>query len=74
MTKKKIESLGFEEAVKELEDIIDQMESENNTLEKSLELYERGQALSKHCEQILQTAELKITTLTYPEDEMQVEK
>ena len=69
MANKKIENLSFEEAAKELEAIIIQMESENNALEKSLELYERGQLLSKHCEQLLQNAELKIRTLTYSENE-----
>lgn len=68
MVNKKIETLSFEEAVQELEAIIEQMELENNSLEKSLKLYERGQALSKYCSQLLQNAELKIRTLSYTEE------
>jgi len=73
MANKKIENFSFEEAVKELETIITQMESENNALEKSLELYERGQLLSKHCEQLLQKAELKIRTLNFSDNNKEKE-
>jgi exodeoxyribonuclease VII small subunit len=52
---KEIYSLKYE--------IIEQLEEGNLPLENTLVLYERGQALSKHCAELLDKAELKIRTL-----------
>lgn len=51
---------GFEEALKELESIVNKLESDEVTLEKSVELYEEGIRLSKFCTGILEQAELRI--------------
>jgi exodeoxyribonuclease VII small subunit len=60
---KEIYSLKYEEAAAELDQIIEQLEEGNLPLENTLVLYERGQALSKHCAELLDKAELKIRTL-----------
>ncbi|MTI88845.1 MAG: exodeoxyribonuclease VII small subunit [Balneolaceae bacterium] len=57
---KEKERLGFEEALKELESIVSNLEDEDITLEKSVELYEEGIKLSKFCTEILEQAELRI--------------
>lgn len=53
----------FESALKELEEIVAAMERGDLTLEKSLQLFERGTQLSRQCQQALTAAELRIKTL-----------
>ena len=55
-----IEKLSYEEAWRQLEDIISELESGRPSLEKSVDLYEQGQRLSAHCQALLEAAELKI--------------
>ncbi|EUJ17561.1 exodeoxyribonuclease VII small subunit [Listeria aquatica] len=50
----------FEEALKELEEIVVALESGTATLEESLNMYQRGIELSKLCETKLKTAEDKM--------------
>ena len=52
--------LSFEEAIKELTQIVDKIESGQVPLQTSIEQYEKGMALVKHCRGILQAAEKKI--------------
>lgn len=54
------ERLSFEEALKKLELIVEQLEDEEITLEDSVKLYEEGVQLSKFCTEILEQAELRI--------------
>lgn len=51
---------SFEEALSRLEAIVDELEDESISLEKSIELYEEGIKLSKLCTQTLEEAELRI--------------
>jgi exodeoxyribonuclease VII small subunit len=55
---------GFEEALTQLEAIIDKIESGQVGLEQSIIEYERGVALIKRCRDILKGAELKVEELT----------
>lgn len=55
-----IDNLSYEVAYEQLEVIIEQLESGELTLEKSVELYEQGQLLSSHCQKLLEDAELTI--------------
>jgi exodeoxyribonuclease VII small subunit len=57
------EKLSFEEALDELEDIVSQLESGELTLEETLQLFERGQALVGRCEDALNQAELRLEAL-----------
>jgi exodeoxyribonuclease VII small subunit len=52
--------LSFEQALKELESIVRQLEDGNTPLENSLKLYERGQTLRMFCEESLQKARVRI--------------
>ncbi|MEE2525225.1 exodeoxyribonuclease VII small subunit [Hyphobacterium sp. HN65] len=56
----KIEDMSFEAALAELETIVQQLESGDVELEKSIAIYERGAALKAHCEKKLREAELKV--------------
>lgn len=55
-----IATMSFEEAVAELERIVEQLERGDVALDKSIEIYERGEALKVHCEKLLSTAEKRI--------------
>lgn len=55
---------SFEEALKRLEGIVQQMESGDLTLEDSLRLFEEGVRLTRVCSQRLDEAEKKIEILT----------
>jgi exodeoxyribonuclease VII small subunit len=54
----------FEDALKELEDIVARMERGDLRLEESLKLFERGIALARESRQTLETAELRVKQLT----------
>jgi exodeoxyribonuclease VII small subunit len=60
---KPIENLNYEEAFAELEKIVAMLESGEKPLEESMRLFERGQALSKRCADLLDKAELKVKEL-----------
>ncbi|MEW9080386.1 exodeoxyribonuclease VII small subunit [Terrisporobacter glycolicus] len=53
--------LTYEEAYEKLEDILMKLESKNTSLDDSLNLYEEGIKLFKHCNKLLEDAELKIS-------------
>jgi len=55
-----IETLSFEQALAELEQIVARLESGQAPLEDSIRLYERGAALKAHCEKRLEAARLKV--------------
>jgi exodeoxyribonuclease VII small subunit len=60
--------LGFEESIKELTSIVGKIEQGQIPLQDSLQQYERGMALIKHCRAILQKAEKRIEKITKSED------
>jgi exodeoxyribonuclease VII small subunit len=53
----------FESAIAELDSIVKRMEEGDLTLEKSMELYERGLQLSRFCHSTLEAAERRIEIL-----------
>ena len=66
MSKK--EELNFEEAMEQLEKIASELENGKLTLDESVEKFEEGMKLSKTCNDILDSAEKKITILIKSED------
>ncbi len=56
----------FEEAVAQLEEIIDQIESGDIGLEESIGQYEKGTKLIEHCQTILNRAQKRISQLSPP--------
>lgn len=56
----KTEQPSFEEALTRLEKIVEELEDDSISLEKSIELYEEGIELSKLCTETLEDAELRI--------------
>ncbi len=55
-----IEKLSFEDALLELENIVAKLERGDAPLEESIDIYERGARLKKHCESKLKSAQLKV--------------
>ena len=58
--KNDIGKLSFEQAIKELTGIVGKIEQGEITLQDSIQQYERGMTLIKHCRKILQEAEKRI--------------
>jgi len=63
-----ISKLSFEEAIKELTSIVGKIEQGEIPLQDSLEQYEKGMALIKHCRGILQEAEKRIEKISKEEE------
>ena len=66
--KKDIAALNFEDALKELEQIVQKMESGQIPLDDALLSYEKGILLKQHCEKKLQDAQHRIQELTISKD------
>ena len=69
------DGFGYEDAVKELQDIVNKLGTGNVTLDESLKLYTRGIELSKQCDEKLKQIEQKfsvIDTKTGEETEAEV--
>ena len=62
-----IEKLTFEQAIQQLKGIVDRIEQGQIPLQDSLEQYEKGMALIKHCRDILQKAEKRIERISKEE-------
>lgn len=60
--------LTFEQALKRLEEIVEALETEDLDLDKSLQVFEEGVHLSRHCNQQLQAAEKRIDLLLHQSD------
>lgn len=61
---KSTEELSYEQALTELEQIVNDLEEGNISLEESMKLFERGQLLIRHCNDYLESAQLKVKKLT----------
>ena len=59
-----IDNLTYEQAFMELETTVAVLESGDHSLEDSLSLFERGQALATHCADLLDKAELRVLQLS----------
>ena len=60
---KKVENISFEEALKELESIVQQLESGQVKLEEAVTAYEKGVKMQKICEEKLKSAQMKVEKL-----------
>ena len=60
MTDKPIKDLSFEQALEELEGIVEKLEAGDAPLDQSISIYQRGAELKAHCEAKLKNAQLKV--------------
>ena len=63
-----VDRMPFEDALQELERIVDQLEKGAVSLDDSIRLYERGEALKKRCDELLKNAEMRIEKITLSAD------
>lgn len=56
-------NLSFEDAMKELENVVLELESGDLTLDKSIEKFKKGIELSNYCNKLLEDAEKTVTIL-----------
>jgi len=68
-TKKKSEEISFEEHLKKLESIVQQLEEGELTLDESVKLYEEGMSISKLCLDKLNKTKQKIEQLVLEGEE-----
>ncbi len=64
MAKKEQSKLSFEDALNELENLVEKMEGDEISLEESLQFFERGVVLTRTCQEALSAAEQKVQILT----------
>ena len=55
-----IKKMSFEEALAALEAIVRDLEGGEVPLDQSIAIYERGEALKKHCAELLRAAEDRV--------------
>ena len=65
--KNDVSKLTFEQAIKELTGIVGKIEQGEIALADSIQQYEKGMALIKHCRKILQEAEKRIEKIAEEE-------
>jgi len=64
VSKDETDDISFEEALAELESLVERMESGELSLEESLASFEKGVALTRRCQAALDQAEQKVKVLT----------
>jgi exodeoxyribonuclease VII small subunit len=64
-----LEELSYEEALRELEELVQTLEAGEKDLEITLLYFERGQKLASYCISLLDEAETKVEDLMKGEDD-----
>jgi exodeoxyribonuclease VII small subunit len=59
-----IAQMEFEEALRELEQIVKTLEEGKSPLKVAVDLYERGVLLKKHCDGILESLQLRVNQIS----------
>ena len=65
---KDVEKLSYEQAYEELQSIVDLLDEGKQSLEDTIKLFERGQALAGRCEGLLSQAQKKLRQLSKDAD------
>ena len=60
---KDLEDLSFEEALELLDETVEALDSGSLTLAQSMSMYERGMKLARVCNEMLTSAEMRITRI-----------
>ena len=63
-----IKQMSFEDALRELEGIVQRLERGDAPLEESIAIYQRGAKLKAHCEGKLKDAQLKVEKIVLAPD------
>ena len=63
-----LQTISFEDALRELESIVTALEAGNVSLDDAIGAFERGTALKTHCQARLEEARMKVEQLRLPAD------
>tara|TARA_Y100001980_G_C14429096_1_gene218067 strand:+ start:366 stop:614 length:249 start_codon:yes stop_codon:yes gene_type:complete len=63
MTNNELEKLTFEEAMKELEKLVDSLDQGDVSLDDAIAAYDRGSQLKDYCQKKLHEAKMKVETI-----------
>ncbi|MER5170709.1 exodeoxyribonuclease VII small subunit [Thioclava sp. GXIMD2076] len=63
-----VSTMSFEEAMKEFEQVVNQLDRGDVPLDQSIALYERGAALKERCATLLKAAEERVEKITLAAD------
>lgn len=66
---KTLKELSYEQALQELEELVNTLETGENDLQTTLLYFERGQSLASYCISQLDNAELKVEQVLKGEDD-----
>ena len=71
---KEVKNISFEEALKELESIVQKLESGQVKLEEAVVAYEKGVQMQKICEEKLKEAQMRVEKLILDKNESPIGK
>jgi len=60
---KPIDDFTYEQALNQLEYIVETLETSEHSLDDAISLFDRGQAIARHCSKLLEQAELKVKNI-----------
>ena len=69
MSNIKLEKLTFEEAMKELEELVDSLDKGDVSLDEAIIAYDRGSQLKDYCQKKLHEAKMKVETIHSSEND-----
>ncbi|MDA9657169.1 exodeoxyribonuclease VII small subunit [Alphaproteobacteria bacterium] len=58
-----LEKMTFEDAMKELENLVDSLDKGDVSLDEAIAAYDRGSQLKDHCQKKLNEAKMKVETI-----------
>ena len=64
-----LEKMTFEDAMNELESIVNALDKGDISLDKAIAAYDRGSKLKDHCEKKLNEAKMKVETIQMSENQ-----
>ena len=68
MSNTELEKLTFEQAMQELEKLVESLDKGNVSLDEAIAAYDRGSQLKDYCQQKLHDAKMKVETIQASED------
>ena len=63
-----LEKMTFEDAMKELENLVDSLDKGDVSLDEAIAAYDRGSQLKDHCQKKLNEAKMKVETIQSSDD------
>ncbi len=65
-----ISKLSYEEAIKELENVLEKLEKNDSSLEETLEIFKKGMEIHKFCSETLSKTENQVKILLEKDEEI----